>query len=144
MIQTQVLLTQLEPDTVTALQMVIMGLVVTEWTAKVQQEIFTFDLLTAMALDFFFAYEVIAFVMLATNSDVYTSAWIYPCFVFAIVSMFKYLPTIPDSFQEFGVSWGHVVHIIVSLLVDDIPFIIIRLSTMVQFHSFLISDMIFL
>lgn len=141
---TTVIFTKLEPETVTSLQMVIVGLVVTEWTTKVQQEVFTFDLLTAMTLDFFFAYEVIAFVMLATNHDVYTSVWIYPCFVFAVVSMFKYLPTIPVSFQEYGVSWGHVIHIVVSLLCNDIPFIIIRFSTMIQYHSFLISDMIFL
>jgi hypothetical protein len=54
------------PTSVTVLQIVVMGLVITEWAIKIQQEKFTFQLVTAMALDFFFAYDVIAFVMMST------------------------------------------------------------------------------
>ena len=85
-----------DPGTVTVLQMVVMGLVITEWMMKVVQEYFTFELLTAMALDFFFVYDVIAFVMMASNLPaVYQSGWVYPCFVFGVVAMLKYVPTHP-------------------------------------------------
>lgn len=135
------------PVTITVLQLVILGLVVTEWMAKIQQEYFTYDLMTDMALDFFFAYEVIAFVTLAgqgCRSEIVDSGWIYPCFIFAVIAMFKYLPTDPVDLPEFGVSWGHVMHVVMNLFFNDIPFVIIRMSTIIIFNSFLISDMIFL
>lgn len=135
---------KMDPVTIAVLHMIIMGLVITEWMTKIQQEHLTYDLLTDIALDFFFAYEVIAFVTLAAKDEVFASHWVYPCFVFAVIAMLKYLPTVPVDLPEFGISWGHVTHVIMSLSCNDIPFVIIRMSTMITFKSFLISDLIFI
>jgi len=58
-------------NSVTILQMVVLGLVITEWAVKIQQEKFTYQLITAMALDFFFAYDVIAFIMMSVDTQVF-------------------------------------------------------------------------
>jgi len=134
----------MQPITVTCLQIVVLGLVLTEWMIKIQQEVFTFNLLTAMALDFFFAYDVIAFVMMAASTGVAQTNWIYPCFVFAVVAMLKYLPTQPIAYIDRKLSTGHIVCILTSMICNDIPFVVIRLATMIIFESFLISDMVFL
>jgi len=134
----------MQPITITCLQIVVLGLVLTEWMTKIQQEVFTFNLLTAMALDFFFAYDVIAFIMMASATNVAQTAWIYPCFVFAVIAMCKYLPTQPVEFIDRKLSTGHIVCIVTSMFCNDIPFIVIRLATMIIFESFLISDMVFL
>lgn len=124
--------------------MVIMGLVITEWMTKIQQEYFTYDLLTDVAMDFFFAYEVIAFVTLADNPVIFTSGWIFPCFIFAVIAMLKYLPTEEIDLPEFGFSWNHAALVLMDLACTDVPFVVIRMATIVIFHSFLISDMIFI
>ena len=54
----------LDDESMIAIQMTIMGLTITEWMAKLREEFLTYDLVTAMAVDFFFAYDVIDFVMM--------------------------------------------------------------------------------
>ena len=57
-----------------------------------EQEHLTYDLITAMTIDFFFAYDAIQFIMLCTNdTDIYSSDWVYVCFVFAFIAMFRYV-----------------------------------------------------
>jgi len=76
--------------------------------------------------------------------QVFLSGWVYACFVFAVVAMFKYVPTQPIGLTERGSSMGHLICILTSMFCNDIPFVIIRLATMIIFSTFLISDMIFL
>lgn len=135
---------EVAPETITVLQMVIMGLVITEWMTKIQQEYFTYDLLTDVAMDFFFAYEVIAFVTLTDNQAIFNSGWVFPCFIFAVIAMLKYLPTEEVDLPEYGFSWNHAALVLMDLACTDIPFVVIRMSTIIIFHSFLISDMIFI
>ena len=43
-----------------------------------------------MTIDFFFAYDVIQFIMLCTyDTDIYNSGWVYVCFIFAFIAMFR-------------------------------------------------------
>ena len=43
-----------------------------------------------MTVDFFFAYDVIQFIMLCTYSvEIYESNWVYICFLFAFIAMFR-------------------------------------------------------
>ncbi len=43
-------------------------------------QVFTYDLVSAMAVDFFFAYDVIDFLMmLYHDDDVFTTDWMYVC-----------------------------------------------------------------
>ena len=59
-----------------AIQMTILGLTITEWMAKLREEFLTYDLVTAMAVDFFFAYDVIDFVMMLHHDcHVFTTDW---------------------------------------------------------------------
>ena len=57
--------------------------------------------------------------------------------------MFKYVPTQPTGLADRGSSVGHVVCILTSVFCNDLPFVVIRLATMIVF-GFLVSDMIFL
>ena len=66
----------LDDDSMIAIQMTIMGLTITEWMAKMREEFLTYDLVTAMAVDFFFAYDVIDFVMMLHNDyHVFQTDW---------------------------------------------------------------------
>jgi len=87
-------------EAITTLQLVVLGLVLTEWMVKIQQEHFTFNLVTAMALDFFLAYDIIALIMMSAGTNISQTGWIYPCFIFGVVAMFKYFPTQPISFDD--------------------------------------------
>ena len=58
--------------------------------------------------------------------------------------MFKYVPTQPIGLLERGSSLGHLICILTSMFCNDIPFVVIRLATMIIFGTFLLSDMIFL
>ena len=59
----------LDDDSMIAIQMTILGLTITEWMAKLREEFLTYDLVTAMAVDFFFAYDVIDFVMMLHHDE---------------------------------------------------------------------------
>ena len=66
----------LDDESMIAIQMTIMGLTITEWMAKLREEFLTYDLVTAMAVDFFFAYDVIDFVMMLHNDyHVFQTDW---------------------------------------------------------------------
>ena len=55
------------------------------------QEHLTYDLITAMTVDFFFAYDVIQFIMLCTyDPEIFNSEWVYVCFIFAFIAMFRF------------------------------------------------------
>ncbi|ELU01845.1 hypothetical protein CAPTEDRAFT_191266 [Capitella teleta] len=134
---------RMDATTITVLQATVMGLTITEWVSKVREEPMTFDLVGAMTMDFFFAYDVIAFIMMSTyEADIYHSDWVYVCFLFSFVAMFKYVPTQPVSIMERTNSRGHVTCIVVSLVCSDVPFLVIRLATMIH-YGFLVSDLIF-
>lgn len=134
---------RMDPVTITVLQATVMGLTITEWVSKVREEPVTFDLVGAMAMDFFFAYDVIAFIMMSTyEANIYHSDWVYVCFLFSFVAMFKYVPTQPVSIMERTNSRRHVTCIIVSLVCSDVPFLVIRSATMIL-YGFLVSDLIF-
>ena len=66
----------LDDESMIAIQMTIMGLTITEWMAKLREEFLTYDLVTVMAVDFFFAYDVIDFVMMLHNDyHVFQTDW---------------------------------------------------------------------
>ena len=94
----------------------------------------TYDLISAMATDFFFAYDVIETLMMpAHKAEIFESGWLYVCFAASFVSMFKYLPVQPISITDQGNTRQLVVCILVSMFCNDIPFVIIRVTTMVKF-----------
>ena len=67
---------RMDEDTMIAMQMTVMGLTITEWMAKLREEVFTYDLVTVMAVDFFFAYDVIDFVMMLYHDNhVFQTEW---------------------------------------------------------------------
>lgn len=110
--------------------------------SKLREEVVTYDLISAMAIDFFFAYDVIAFIMMtAYEPEIFNSEWVYVCFVFAWIAMFKYVPTNPVSIYENGAPKGAVTVIIVTMVCNDIPFVIVRLSTLF-IYGFQASDFI--
>lgn len=123
----------LEAEAAAVLQIAVFGLTITEWMSKLREEVITYDLITAMTIDFFFAYDVIAFIITDKEPEIFNSAWVYVCFVFAWVAMFKYVPTQPVSVGESGAPKGAAACIVVELLCCDIPFAVVRLSTRVLF-----------
>ena len=67
---------RMDADTMIALQMIVFGLTITEWMAKLREEVFTYDLVSAMASDFFFAYDVIDFVMMLYHDNhIFETNW---------------------------------------------------------------------
>ena len=120
----------------------VLGLTVTEWMSKIREEHLTFDLITAMSVDFFFAYDVIQFIMIPTyESNIFHSEWLYVCFAMSFVAMFKYIPSQPPNITQDGASTGAAITIIVSILCVDLPFVIVRLWTMIEF-GLIVSDLI--
>ena len=120
----------------------VLGLTFTEWMSKLREEHLTFDLITAMSVDFFFAYDVIQFLMMCTyESNIFHSDWFFVCFAFAFVAMFKYLPAQPTNITQHGAPKGAAITIIVSMCCVDIPFVIVRLWTMAEF-GLIVSDLI--
>ena len=133
----------LDSSTTAVLQILVLGLTFTEWMAKLREEEMTYDLITAMSLDFFFAYDVIAFIMMCTHeAEVFNSAWLYVCFGFAFVAMFKYIPNQPVSIKSNGAPKGAATVILVTMFCNDIPFVVVRLSTLVM-YGFEVSDLIY-
>ena len=128
--------------TITILQTAVMGPVFTEWMSKIRAEEITYDLITAMADDFFFAYDVIDFIALPTKeAKIYNSGWCYVSFTFALISMLKYLPYQPVSLTGKKAPRDMATGIVVSLVCCDIPFVIIRLCTLFM-YGFKVSDLI--
>ena len=120
----------------------VLGLTFTEWMSKLREELLTFDLITAMSQDFFFAYDVIQFLMMCTyEPNIFHSDWFFVCFAFAFVAMFKYIPTQPTNMSQLGAPKGAAVSIIVSMCTVDIPFVVVRLWTMIEF-GLIVSDII--
>ena len=116
------------------LQIAILGLTLTEWISKVREEHFTYDLVTAMADDFFFAYDVIAFISMATTEpELYNSHWVYVCFAFSFIAMFKYIPSPGTCITGCHGSRSQIA-ILVSMFCCDIPFVIIRFWTLAEFQ----------
>ena len=112
----------------------MLGLTVTEWMSKIRDEEFTYDLVTAMSTDFFFLYDVIDMFMLAyRDADVFQSDWVYASFGFGFLALFKYLPRQPTAMTEFGTPQGAVVCTCTSMICVDIPFVIVRLASMIHF-----------
>ena len=130
------------PFNTMVLQVTVMGLTVTEWMAKMKEEVMTYDLISAMATDFFFAYDAIDFFMLAAvDKEVYGSGWVYVTFVTGFVAMFKYVPTQPATIKEYGAPKGAATCILVGMICNDIPFVVVRLMTLTEF-GLQISDLI--
>ena len=120
----------------------ILGLTFTEWMSKVREEEVTYDLITAMADDFFFAYDVLEFISMSTReSHIYNSNWVYICFTFAFISMFKYTPAQPTSICGGGAPRGATAYILAGMILCDIPFVIIRITTL-GVYGFDVSDLI--
>ena len=59
----------IDPKSMLAIQLVVLGLTFTEWVAKAGEEDFTVDLLTAMATDLFHAYDVYEFFDVNLHED---------------------------------------------------------------------------
>ena len=133
----------LHAGTATVFQLVVFGLTVTEWMAKLREEVMTYDLIGAMAADFFVAFDIIEFLMLpASEPEIFSSGWLDTCFIFTWIAMFLYVPTTPVSIEGSGSAMGEAVAIVVTLLCIDIPFAIIRLTTLFLF-GFEASDFIY-
>jgi len=129
--------------TVVILQAMVLGLTFTEWMSKVREEEVTYDLISAMAEDFFFAYDVIEFISMSTRENhIYNSNWVYVCFSFAFISMFKYVPAQPTSISgEGGAPKGATAYILCGMILCDLPFVVIRISTL-AIYGFDVSDLI--
>lgn len=127
----------LDSITIAVLQGLVMGLTFTEWMAKMREEQITYDLISLMSTDFFFAFDVIELLMIATTDvDVFTSDWLYVSFAFAFLAMFKYVPECPTTIDpKTNAPKGASILLIVSLFTNDIPFAVIRLTTMIQYES---------
>ncbi|CAD5118227.1 DgyrCDS6949 [Dimorphilus gyrociliatus] len=128
---------KMDKNTAVALQAMVMGLTVTEWMAKFREEVLSFDLITNMSVDFFFAYDVIEILMMSTETDIYKSNWIYITFFFAFVAMIKYIPMQPCEQAES--PRGLVIYILVGIFCCDVPFVVIRVITMVKFGFFTVA-----
>ena len=131
----------LDSATTVAVQITVLGLTFTEWMVKVRDEEFTFDLVTAMATDFFFLYDVIDMFMLSYKSaDIFQSGWVYVSFVVGFIALFKYLPRQPTTISlinNANISKRNirqsVICTVVSILCNDLPFFIVRLAAMIHF-----------
>lgn len=130
----------MDKNTAVALQAMVMGLTITEWMAKFREEVLSFDLITNMSVDFFFAYDVIEILMMSTETEIYQSNWIYITFFFAFVAMIKYIPMQPCEHAES--PRGLVIYILVGIFCCDVPFVVIRLTTMIKFGFFTVAVII--
>lgn len=75
----------LDDITTAVLQITVLGLTITEWMSKIREEHITYDLITAMALDFFFAYDCIQLIMMCTyDENIYKSSKTILCFILTI------------------------------------------------------------
>ncbi len=132
----------LDGQTLVVIQVTVLGLTITEWMAKFREEVISFDLIGAMATDFFFAYDVFDFFnMLLHTQETFHTNWVYIVFVFGYIAMFKYVPHQPTNMDDPGAAKMTKVAILVSMFCNDIPFVIIRITTMVQ-YGLDVSDII--
>ncbi len=132
----------LDGDTLAVIQVTVLGLTITEWMAKFREEVISFDLIGAMATDFFFAYDVFDFFnMLLHTQETFKTNWVYIVFVFGYIAMFKYVPQQPNNMDQKGAKQMTKVAILVSMFCNDIPFVIIRITTMAQ-YGLDVSDII--
>ncbi len=116
------------------IQVTVLGLTIPEWMAKFREEVISFGVIGAMATYFFFAYDVFDFFnMLLYTEQTFHTNWVYIVFVFGYIALFKYVPHQPTNMDDPGAAKMTKVAILVSMFCNDIPFVIIRITTMAQY-----------
>ncbi|XP_013378573.1 uncharacterized protein LOC106150371 [Lingula anatina] len=127
--------TPIELDTKTAItiQIVVFNLVVTEWMARLREREFNFDVITAMGNDLFTAYDIVELFVLAHDPLVFQSNWVYVLFALSFVSMLKFIPVPPEcTCERMDVPRART-YIFCNLLLQDGPFLVVRMTIMVHF-----------
>ncbi|CAH1774178.1 unnamed protein product [Owenia fusiformis] len=128
-------LTTFDEWTITVMQVVVFGLTITEWMAKLREEPFSYNLISDMGTDFFTAYDIIEMLMVADhNRDVFTSHWLYITYGVGFLAFFKYVPIPPvhvcSSSAADVTKRGTVIYILVNMFLQDIPFVVVRFTIM--------------
>ena len=70
--------------------------------------------------------------MATREEDIYHSEWVYVCFTFAFVAMFKYVPAQPLNITGQSGPRSQTA-VLVSMFCCEVPFVTIRLWTLVVF-----------
>ncbi|XP_013402585.1 uncharacterized protein LOC106168173 [Lingula anatina] len=133
---------ELDPKTAITIQIVVFNLVVTEWMAKLREGEFNFDVITAMGNDLFTAYDIIEMFVLAHDLHVFQSDWVYVLFALSFVSMFKFIPVPPECTCESMDVPRARTYIFCNLLLQDGPFLVVRVAIMANFGIIHDQDMI--
>ena len=119
--------------TATVLQIVVFCLTVTEWCAKMREEVMTYDLVGAMGNDFFTAFDVIEILMMPLHNEVVQTPWMFVVVVISFVAMFKYLPVPQESLDSKESRHRALIFVLFNLAFQEIPFLVVRIAIKIVF-----------